>query len=618
MNNKLTTGIYIYIYILFSLIGSAKAQFVTTDDFVNININYFVTGSLTATNEQKYLISSMRIAERLRQEFASGPGLLPSLTTWSGFKIYRQNYAGLTKLNCVSTKPLINFVFIRPNNTIPRRCILLTNGAGEDLGANWNGTLLLAANLVMRGYAVVIYENFVSANGFAHYIAANGSAWKYPCGTNTACLLTDTENDKFRKVVYSGVQCGIAALQTIMDNTNNANVTNVDTSKIYAMGASFGGITSIALSSADDDTTFGNVNFSNSTFSAMGGFTNISRWPSSRYKNVIKAVACYGGGTIINDTIAGNLFDTKDAPIIFFHALRDSFCTIDSSKNLIQTTDGRNIVAVNNLIGGPAKLDVIQALQSNNIRYNVYTNCDIYGAHSFGSAYGQANSSLYDYNSLKSLTNSQIIALYTNPTSNPTNTASWKRYMYVGFQFLDFSRYACDFFNRVSTNPASLVNESKYVVPTTIRNANPDVNKDFFPPITNIGNLIPNGRYINSPTTCINIPLTPRNNTLRKANPDLSETKDESKVLFPDNLLLFPNPTSETLNVSIKVETKSNVTIRVFDVKGNIIDVISENEILEIGTYSRILNTAKYSNGIYYVTFSNNKNFSTKQFTVIK
>lgn len=257
---------------------------------MNINTNYFVTGSLTATTEQKYLISSMRIADRLRQEFVTGPGLLPTLSIWNGFKIYRQNYAGLTKLNCVSTKPLINFVFIRPNNTTPRRCILLTNGAGEDLGLKWDGTLLLAANLVMRGYAVVIYENFVSANGIAHYIAANGSAWKYPCGTNTSCLLTDTENDKFRKVVYSGVQCGIAALQTIMDNTNNANVTNVDTSRIYAMGASFGGITSIAFANADDDVAFGNVNFSNSIFSSMGGFTKISRWPSSRYKNIIKAV----------------------------------------------------------------------------------------------------------------------------------------------------------------------------------------------------------------------------------------------------------------------------------------------------------------------------------------
>lgn len=105
----------------------------------------------------------MRIADRLRQEFASGPSFLfPSLSIWNGFKIYRQNSPGLTKVNCFSTKPLLNFVFIRPNNTTPRRCILLTNGAGEDLGSNWGGTLLLAANLVMRLCAVVIYENFVS------------------------------------------------------------------------------------------------------------------------------------------------------------------------------------------------------------------------------------------------------------------------------------------------------------------------------------------------------------------------------------------------------------------------------------------------------------------------
>ncbi|MEZ5026934.1 MAG: T9SS type A sorting domain-containing protein [Chitinophagales bacterium] len=587
---------------------------------MNINTNYFTTGSLSATNEQKYLISSMRIADRLRQEFASGPGFFPVLSVWKGFKIYRHNYPGLTKLNCFSFKPLINFVFIRPNNTIPRRCILLTNGAGEDLGNKWNGTLLLAANLVMRGYAVVIYENFVSANGVAHLVAANGSAWKYPCGTNTPCLLTDSDSDKFRKLVYSGVQCGVAALQTIMDNTNNSSVTNVDTSKIYAMGASFGGITSIAFANADNDSIYGNINFSNSMFNAMGGFTNISRWPSSRYKNVIKAVACFGGGTIINDTVVGNLFDNKDAPVIFFHALKDSFCTIDSSKNLMDLGDGRNTYASLNYLGGPAKQDVIQSLQNNNIKYNVYVNCDNYSAHSFGSAFGQSSTaqSLYDFSSIKSLTDAQILNIYSNPSANPSNTASWKRYMYVGFQFLDFTKYACDFFNKVSTNPSSISNEAKYVIPTTIRNANPDANKDFFPPASNIGNLIPNGRYINSPTTCISIPLTTRSNTLRKAKTELSEIKDNKDELFSDKLLLFPNPATGLINISFNVEVKGNVTIRVFDVKGNIIDIISENEPLQNGSYSKVLNTAKYTNGIYYVTFSNNESYSTKSFTIIK
>lgn len=337
-----------------------------------------------------------------------------------------------------------------------------------------------------------------------------------------------------------------------------------------------------------------------------------------KIQNVVKAVACYGGGTIINDAVVGNLFDNKDAPVIFFHALKDSFCTIDSSRNLISLTDGRNTVATNNLIGGPAKLDVIQALQTNNIKYNVYTNCDIYGAHSFGSGYTQANSSAYDYNTIKALTDAQIIALYTTPSANPINTATWKRYMYVGFQFLDFSKYACDFYNKVSTNPALITNASKYVVPTTIRNATADANKDFFPPITNISNTIPNGRYINSPTTCINIPLTTRNNTLRKANPIASDTNTEDKKIMNDYLILYPNPTSNLLNIDYKVNHKNSLSIKIFDVSGTLINTISENEVLDNGVYTKVLDVSNYSNGIYYITLSSGSITTTKSISIIK
>lgn len=614
--------ICIYLVIHMIHIGQVKAQFVTTDDFVNINTNYFVTGSLSATNEQKYLISSMRIADRLRQEFAAGPPLFfPSLTTYNGFKIYRGNYPGLTKLNCLSTQPLINFIFIRPNNTTLRRCILLTNGAESSFGTTWNQTLLVAADLLMRGYAVAIYENFISPNGVAHLIAANGSAWKYPCGTNTPCLLTDTENDKFRKLLYSGVQCGIAALQTIMDNTNNASVTNVDTSKIYAMGGSWGGISSVALTYADDDTVFGNVNFINPAFGAMGGFANISRWPNSRYKNVIKAVACVGGGTSINDNIIGNLFDNKDiAPVIFLHALMDSLSTIDSSINLTNINDGRNKVALNNLIGGPAKLDVIQALQNACIKYNVYTNCDDYGTHPFPSSYFQSgNNAQYSISSLNTLTDAQIISLYTNPTTNPTNTATWKRYMYLGFQLLDNNKWICDFFNKASTNPTTITNASKYVIPTTIRNAFADVNNDFFSPLTNISNLFPNGKYINSPTTCINIPLTSRSNTLKKANLPLPQITTEAKKSMNDYLSIYPIPTSNILNIDFKVDNSKYISIKFFDSNGMLIKSIIENQKFDNGIYTQMLDLSTYSNGYYYMMLiEDNSITSTKSFSILK
>ena len=153
----------------------------------------------------------------------------------------------------------LHAVFIRPNDgtTNLRPCILLTNGWGENFTTLWSNTILFAADLVMRGYAVCIYENMsidkVLKNPFlaGDYYALNpGSNIQYDADR----ILAGME--------YSGVQLGTAIEQLII----SFGVNIIDPNKIYTAGGSYGGVMSLALAYADDISTSGNNNFTNTSF----------------------------------------------------------------------------------------------------------------------------------------------------------------------------------------------------------------------------------------------------------------------------------------------------------------------------------------------------------------
>lgn len=85
-----------------------------------------------------------------------------------------------------------------------------------------------------------------------------------------------------------------------------------------------------------------------------------------------------------------------------------------------------------------------------------------------------------------------------------------------------------------------------------------------------------------------------------------------------NNIVLFPNPTSDNLNIVYRLSDNQNVTIQVYDSRGKLVTTIAENEMQLQGTNTNKLNTSSLNSGIYFITIKTDKTVLTKRFTVVK
>lgn len=85
-----------------------------------------------------------------------------------------------------------------------------------------------------------------------------------------------------------------------------------------------------------------------------------------------------------------------------------------------------------------------------------------------------------------------------------------------------------------------------------------------------------------------------------------------------NNIVLFPNPTSNSLNIAYRLNDNQNVTIQVFDYNGRLLNTLTENEMQMQGTNSTMLNTSSLSSGIYFITIKTDKTVVTQRFSVVK
>lgn len=85
-----------------------------------------------------------------------------------------------------------------------------------------------------------------------------------------------------------------------------------------------------------------------------------------------------------------------------------------------------------------------------------------------------------------------------------------------------------------------------------------------------------------------------------------------------NNIVLFPNPTSNSLNIAYRLNDNQNVTIQVFDYNGRLLNTLTENEMQMQGANSATLNTSSLSSGIYFITIKTDKTVITQRFSVVK
>ncbi|MFN8282461.1 MAG: T9SS type A sorting domain-containing protein [Chitinophagales bacterium] len=622
------------------IIFNSFGQFTNTDDFVNVNRNYFfndASGSIpipTAFNatanqqdEYKYLVSCMRLAKRLSYVFnidnVNNPGLNFNLP-------YSENYptAPSTPVNLFRiTKTALNNgytnlppengnsnlynnklhgVFIRPVSTASgsKPIVLLTNGAGENFRTQWHQTLYFAADLVMRGYAVFIYENtaigdkFVSTPGYLNQIHPNS--------------LLFSINDDFRTAFYSYlcVQLGVAAEQYIIGRNVTDNY-DIDINRIYAMGGSWGALSSLMFAYSDD---IGNVNFNANTFLNnhsvsyfCGGFNAKSRYAdSTNYRNRIRGVVGLGANMYTMPlTHVGNIYDAQDAncPSLLLHTNNDNLTPIMSK-----------------LVGtvwqyGPASTNFTNNYVNNGIRFHVYVNCDNRGQHYFPSK--DLENNIPDFTNVVNASNSIIRSDYNLATIN-TNKTRTKRYAYFGLQVLSIGKVIGNFLNRSTsiTNPIT-ANVSYSIVPT-IQVAGTGVIASTTDPFG--ANDYPDGKFTNT-ASCITIPNTtyttfPNYTAGRYANPNVPIEKQ--KLNLP---ILYPNPTQGKININIKLdETASDFVLNIYAVNGSQIYTNTINETVEKENYlSKEMDISNQPNGIYFLrVITNNKVLYTNTFVLNK
>jgi hypothetical protein len=81
----------------------------------------------------------------------------------------------------------------------------------------------------------------------------------------------------------------------------------------------------------------------------------------------------------------------------------------------------------------------------------------------------------------------------------------------------------------------------------------------------------------------------------------------------------FPNPASVQSTVRIRLTSKAKVNLSIYNSKSQIVDVLIDNEVKEIGMHEIQLNLKKYSAGTYYLILSNNgQNTQSTKLIVVK
>lgn len=85
-----------------------------------------------------------------------------------------------------------------------------------------------------------------------------------------------------------------------------------------------------------------------------------------------------------------------------------------------------------------------------------------------------------------------------------------------------------------------------------------------------------------------------------------------------NNVLLYPNPTSDLLNIAYRLDQSQSVTIQVYDFNGRLVSTLAEKSFQLQGSNSATLNTSSLGNGLYFVILKTDKTVLTKRFSVVK
>ena len=102
-----------------------------------------------------------------------------------------------------------------------------------------------------------------------------------------------------------------------------------------------------------------------------------------------------------------------------------------------------------------------------------------------------------------------------------------------------------------------------------------------------------------------------------------SEVLSSADYMYPstsaiNNIIAYPNPFNAVTNLSFKLTTSTDIDINIYDLNGNYIKNIINNQFMIPNSYNIAIDMEGYSTGLYFIELSTNQSTLTKQILYLK
>lgn len=81
---------------------------------------------------------------------------------------------------------------------------------------------------------------------------------------------------------------------------------------------------------------------------------------------------------------------------------------------------------------------------------------------------------------------------------------------------------------------------------------------------------------------------------------------NELTISSLNNMMVYPNPAKGRVTVVFDLKEKNNISVAMYDVLGNAVNMVSQNQFFEQGNHQLTIQTSSLANGIYYITVEAN------------
>jgi hypothetical protein len=84
-----------------------------------------------------------------------------------------------------------------------------------------------------------------------------------------------------------------------------------------------------------------------------------------------------------------------------------------------------------------------------------------------------------------------------------------------------------------------------------------------------------------------------------------------------NSVFCYPNPASGLINIGFTLTEKTKVNLCLYDLNGKLVDTFLDNKEKSEGTHNMLVNSSKYSKGIYQLVLKGNNIIKTEKIVII-